>query len=446
MKVSLLVVSGPHKGQAFTFEKHDVFIVGRAKYSHFHLPRRDKFFSRTHFMIEVSPPLCRLMDMASTNGTFVNRQRVSEVDLRHNDLITGGDTAIRVKIETDESDNVTRRTVVTPSSLGPLVATPRRTHIEAADGKAGRHTVAESPSPSVDDQPSDKPPGVGQTITEDFPQRLAHFRLIETVGSGGMGVVYKAENERTGEMVALKCIRPAGVPSRSDFKRFSREASILEEMSHSRIVRLFEQGDADGRLYFSMEFIDGLNASRLLAQHGPLSVARAVGLICQLLDALEYAHSLKFVHRDIKPENILVEQLSGKDSIKLADFGLARIYQESRLSGLTMHGEIGGSLAFMPPEQITNFRNVQPASDLYSVGATLYNLLTGRYTYDFPKPFNKRILTILQNEPTPIRDRRPDIRPDLAQAIHCALSRDPQRRFVSAKVMRHALLPFTKIS
>src|SRR5262249_40419878 len=150
-----------------------------------------------------------------------------------------------------------------------------------------------------------------------------------------------------------------------------------------------EMGESNGQLYFAMDYVPGTDAGRLLKAHGPLPAGRAVALVCQLLEALEYAHAKGYVHRDIKPANLLVTEIGGREVAKLADFGLARVYQTSRLSGLTMMGDRGGTIAFVAPEQLTHFRDAKPAVDQYSAGATLYNLLTQRFVYDLPKQTEK---------------------------------------------------------
>ena len=132
--------------------------------------------------------------------------------------------------------------------------------------------------------------------------------------------------------------------------------------------------------------------------------------------------------------------MDGREVVKLADFGLARVYQTSQLSGLTMMGDRGGTIAFVAPEQLTHFRDAKPAVDQYSAGATLYNLLTQRFVYDLPKQAEKRLLMILQDNPVPIQARGFDIPPPLADIIHRALARDPEARFADVKEMRQALI------
>ncbi len=202
-------------------------------------------------------------------------------------------------------------------------------------------------------------------------------------------------------------------------------------------------GESGGLLYFAMDFVRGTDAAKLLKdQGGPLPVNRAVGLVLQLLDALAYAHDRGFVHRDIKPSNLLVIEGSGRDVVKLADFGLARVYCASRLSGLTMQGDMGGSIAFMAPEQLTNFRESKPAVDQYAAGATLYTLLTGRFIHDLPRALQRQILMVLQDDPVPILSRRRDLPRDLAEVIHRSLARAPRDRFTDVTTMRSALAPF----
>ena len=150
-------------------------------------------------------------------------------------------------------------------------------------------------------------------------------------------------------------MRTTGAGTAGDSDGGVRGASILKDLQHPNIVAFHEMGEADGELYFVMEYVAGIDAARMIADNdGPLGISSSVGIICQLLTALEYAHGQGFVHRDIKPQNMLLGRVDGRGVVKLADFGLARTYQSSRISGLTMMGDVRGTSQYMAPEQITN--------------------------------------------------------------------------------------------
>jgi serine/threonine-protein kinase len=396
MSLTLTVTAGPHAGQSFAFEGHDTFVVGRSKRSHLRLASKDRYFSRVHFLIEVNPPLCRLTDAGSRNGTYVNGARVKSADLRDGDEIKAGHTVLRVALD---------------------------------------------PGPEAAAEPAPVP----ETIVPADPARppaIPGYRIEREIGRGGMGVVYLAHREADGTRVALKTVAPAAAGNPKQVERFLREADILRRLDHANIVAFREMGQAAGRLYFAMDYVEGTSAGRLLKKRGPLAVAPAVRVMCQVLSALEYAHARGFVHRDIKPGNVLVTRSGRHLLARLADFGLARVYQGSQLSGLTIRGEMGGTMAFMPPEQVTDFRTARPAADQYSTAATLYLLLTGRFIHDFPEGAAKAVAVILHGEPVPIRSRRPDVPEGLAAAIHRALAKDPADRFADARAMRRALAPF----
>lgn len=257
-----------------------------------------------------------------------------------------------------------------------------------------------------------------------------------------MGVVYLALETAAARAVALKTVIPVMAGDQVAFDRFLREARILETLIHPNIVAFHEMNHADSQLYFAMEYVPGTDASRLVNSHGPLSVGRAVGLICQALEALDYAHAKGIVHRDIKPSNMMVTKVAGREVVKLTDFGLARAYQSSKLSGLTLTGDIGGTPAYMAPEQILDFRNVQPAADQFSIAATLYNLLTNCYIHDSPGRRELLLLKILEADPVPIQSRRRDLPLALAQVIHRALARQPEKRFPNVRKMRQSLAKF----
>jgi serine/threonine-protein kinase len=276
----------------------------------------------------------------------------------------------------------------------------------------------------------------------DIEQTVPGYRLLREIGRGSMGIVYLAGRDTDGKFVALKTITPAVAAGGPALQRFLREADILRQLDHPHIVRFLDMNGDDGQLWFAMDFVSGTDAGRLLSSEGPLAIPRAVGLISQLLEALEYAHGRGFVHRDIKPGNLLVTRRAGRETAVLADFGLARVYQASQLSGLTMTDATGGTPMFMPPEQITNYRETKPPADQYAAAMTLYNLLTGQYAFDSPPHLKLWIAMILEDDPVPIRTRRPEVPQELAEVIHRAMQKEAKDRFPDVRALRLALKKF----
>ena len=406
MQIILTVVSGPHSGQTFAFDQHDHFFVGRSKSAQFRLPEKDPYFSRMHFMVEMNPPACRLLDLGSRNGTHVNGKIVQTVDLTHGDVIQGGNTEIRVTLRDGQNDDAPE-------------------------------TLVRPPSATVPNPPS----AVSQIDSiETVNWQPAGYEFGGILGKGGMGIVYQAKRKSDGADVAIKMIKPAVLGNTDDYLRFRREIEILRQLNHPAIVQFMDAGDVSGLLFFVMEYVQGADAKVWVEQRPkPLAVPVAVKIISRVLDALEHAHQRGFVHRDVKPSNILICQDGKKLVVKLTDFGLARAYQDSKLSGLTLTGGICGTPKYMAPEQITDARRVQPASDQYSAAATLYWLLTQKNTHDFDDRMHIGLQQILTQEPVPIRNRRPDVPENLDAAIRRALSKDPAARFASAAEFRNAL-------
>jgi hypothetical protein len=451
LAITLAVTRGPHKGKTFTFRGHDLFFMGRSKKAHFRLPSKDMLVSRFHFMVEVNPPCCRLSDMDSRNGTYVNGRKVKEADLKNGDQINAGRTTILVSVEgglpvcgplTPTGVGAVRTKVVTVSHGRALPAPPEL----CSKNAPGACRFCANPATVAHDLGAAKFLLCDECRLQVSEERttFAGYLLIRKLGRGGMGIVHLAVRESDGAIVALKTIIPDATPGTAEVSRFLREAEILRRLSHPHIVSFSDMGEADGRLYFAMEYVPGIDAGRMAVNQGPLPIKKAARLACQLLAALQYAHAQHVVHRDIKPSNLLIARVDEQDVLKLGDFGLARVHQASKLSGLTLKHQGGGTLAFAAPEQLYNFRDVTPAVDQYSAAATLYYLLTGKLIYDFPKRPVMQLAFIMESSPVPIQERRPEIPDKLAQIIHQALDKEPWSRYTDVAEMHKALAPFCR--
>jgi hypothetical protein len=438
MRVILEVVQGPRKGRSFMFDRHDTFIVGRSRFVHCSMPE-DMALSRDHFMIEINPPQCEMRDLGSTNGTFVNNQRIDRIRLVSGDVIAAGQSIFRVRVE---------QAPISSSEAGIASGSGDRAEgsIQGAIRCAGCGAVAPQNLTIAGPVTGDKTEVVEwwcslcRSEASALPQPVPHYTTLKEVGRGAMGVVYQARHNGTGQIVALKLIMPETATTRTAIDRFYREMSVISQLRHPNIVEWYEQGMTRGQFWFAMEYVSGTNLEALAKeQPGRYPTNQACRLTCQILKGLEQAHQMGFVHRDIKPENILITSTAEGLIAKISDFGLAKSFRGVGLSGLTFSGEMRGTVPFMPPEQMLDFKTVTPLADLYATAATLYYMLTCKYIYDEPSGGGDLIRMLLEEQPIPIRKRRHDVPTGLAAVIEKCLARDPEARYKDATEMRKAL-------
>jgi serine/threonine-protein kinase len=433
MQVNLRVLAGPYTGQIFSFSQHDTFLIGRAPEAHLCLPD-DRFFSRNHCLLEIAPPRCFLRDLGSTNGTFVNSQRVREAYLKNGDRLQGGETVLQVEVTADSALDQN-------AGFSRGQTEPKRPAIIVVEClNCGRRDHAEASAP--DEHMT--------FLCEDCrlelrrqPQPVPGYEMVKVLGRGGMGCVMLARQQTTGRAVAIKTLLPEVAVSDKALRRFMREIDVAAALKHPNMVEFLDRGTSNGVVYLVTEFIDGADAAKLAAgRGGRLPYQETVLIIAQVLDALAYAHAQSYIHRDIKDQNILVSGSWPNATAKLTDFGLAKSFAQSGMSGMTMAGEVAGTVAYMPPEQIRNFRDVQPTSDIYSVGMTAYSLLTGEIALNLSPQASiaETIRAIFDQPHVPVRQRMPDVPEDLAEVIDRALAKDPNLRWQSAGAMRTALL------
>ncbi|MBW3597297.1 MAG: serine/threonine protein kinase [Planctomycetes bacterium] len=269
------------------------------------------------------------------------------------------------------------------------------------------------------------------------------YRLLEEIGHGGMGTVYKAEHVRLKRIVALKLLPENRLKEAHAVARFAREMEAVGRLEHPHIVRAMDAGEHDGLHYLVMEFVPGLDLSRLVHRHGPLSAADACEIARQAAVGLQHAHEHGLIHRDVKPSNLM---LTPAGEVKILDLGLALFGERPDAeTELTNSGQLMGTVDYMAPEQADDSHLVDIRADIYSLGATLYKLLCGAAAFDgakYPTPI-RRIGALLTHNPQPIAERRDDVPVELAAVAHRMLARDPNDRFSTPAEVAAALAPWT---
>jgi serine/threonine-protein kinase len=439
MRVILEVLQGPRKGRSFAFDRHDTFIVGRSRFVHCSMPE-DMALSRDHFMIEINPPQCELRDLGSTNGTFVNNQRVDRVRLASGDVILAGQNVFRVNVDLTPISSSEGGTQLGNRGDSSSIAAIR---CAGCGSPAPQNVTVAGPIDGNATEVVEWWCSLCRSESSALPQPVPHYTTLREIGRGAMGVVYQARHNQTGQIVALKLIMPETATTRTAIDRFYREMSVISQLRHPNVVEWYEQGMTRGQFWFAMEYVAGSNLEALAKeQPGRYSTTQACRLTCQILKGLEQAHRMGFVHRDIKPENVLIAHTSDGLLAKISDFGLAKSFRGVGLSGLTFSGEMRGTVPFMPPEQMLDFKTVTPLADLYATAATLYYLLSCKYIYDEPAGGGDLIRMLLEEHPVPIRKRRADVPQPLAAVIEKCLARDAQERYPDASSMRRVLKAF----
>jgi eukaryotic-like serine/threonine-protein kinase len=419
-RVILVVLNGALAGRQYELDCHQTLLAGRSKRAHLWL-KDDPHFSHNHFLLEALPPRCYLRDLGSRRGTFVNDHRVTETLLADGDVIGGGQTRIRVRLQ--------------PGSQPP-------------SGDFCCLACGASAASALDVAPPDLgPPGsflcdACRAGVLRHPDPVPGYRIERPLGHGGPGVVYLARREGTGDPVTLQLAAPE--PGQRAFAEFLDAVGPLRQLDHPRIARLHEAGMARGQFYFVSEYVESIDLTAELARLPPEKAARtACGVVCQLLEGLHVAHEHGLIHGNLKPANLLVVRAGAKLRTKVADFGLARLYEDFGFAGLTRNGETLGALAFTAPEQVRDCRYALPSADLYAAGAVLYHLLAGRPHHDFPAR-RDRYAVVLEDEAASLKLHRPRLPSGLTELVHKSVARRRRARFTSAAEMFHALLPFAQ--
>lgn len=275
-------------------------------------------------------------------------------------------------------------------------------------------------------------PTVGTTID-------GKIHIEERVGTGGIGTVYRARELSSDRLVAVKLLHPHLVNS-SFFERFRREAEIACDLHHHNVVTTLKYGQAsDGRPYLVMEYVEGMTLHQLITSRSPLDGIRALDLMLQIADAVAYAHGQGIVHRDLKPENMLVSRSEQQETIKLADFGMAKLLDQGR--DLTKTGTVIGSPYYIAPERWRDDHNGDERSDIYSLGCLFYLMVTGTLPFLAEDLKEIRRAHLYSTPPSPdVFADSLTLVPELSDIILRCIRRDRAERYESTRVLHRALL------
>jgi serine/threonine protein kinase len=287
--------------------------------------------------------------------------------------------------------------------------------------------------------------------------QLGQYRILDQLGQGGMGRVFKAQHRTMKRTVALKVLAPTLVQSDRAQELFLHEVRAAAQLNHPNIVAAYDANEGGGRYYLVMEYVDGPNFEQLVQSNGPLPLSQACDFIRQTALGLQCAHERGMVHRDIKPANLLVQRggNDGKsaDVVKISDFGLARLQApdaEARADKpaatiLTKENTVMGTPDYLSPEQARNLHKADIRSDLYSLGCTFYFLLTGQVPFPGGKAVEKLIRHGVE-QPTPIHELRPQIPAAVVAIIERLMAKQPNNRYQTPAELVEALAPFAASS
>jgi len=284
-------------------------------------------------------------------------------------------------------------------------------------------------------------PAAAQACEESM--QLGQYRLLEKLGQGGMGAVYKALHLRLEKVVALKVLTAGKTPPADDVARFEREMRAVGKLNHPNIIRATDAGEAGGTYYLVMEFVEGTDLHKLVKELGRLPLPEACELVRQAALGLQHAHEHRLIHRDVKPSNLF---LSAEGQVKVLDLGLARFHStQAGGDDLTASGQGMGTLDYMAPEQAQDARSVDIRADVYSLGCTLYHLLASHPPFGGPEYLGpaQKLAAHFQTVPRSIRAHRPDVPDALAMLLDRMLAKQPAGRPFTPGEVAEALAPFT---
>jgi len=452
-KVTLKVLQGSLSPKEFIFQERTTCVIGRALDCNILLPddQAHSTISRYHCLLDINPPDICIRDFGSLNGTYVNGEKIGqretgtdkdkakrliypEYDLKNGDQFKLGDSVFQVLVlnDTEKSSSLSSGENI------PLLTVP----------------VAEP-------DPLDKINLLLEKASENNDDLLCikGYNIVKELGKGSMGAVYLAQktdnSTQNHPLIALKLMLPKVESDPRAHRQFIRETKNTQLLNHKNIVKVHDVGCHDATFFFTTDYCEAGNVSQLIAeQGGKLPLYLALKILMQVLDGLEFAHTVKIpvvvladgkktsaiglVHRDLKPGNIMLTKADGVLQAKIADFGLAKAFDVAGLSGRTATGISAGTPYYMPRQQVINFKFAKPEVDVWAAAATFYKMVTGRYPRKYTQASDPW-LTTLKTPVTPIREHDASIPQALAKVIDQALIDQPEIYYKSASEFKDDL-------
>jgi len=409
----LTVIKGRHRGAELVLEEAKPYRLGRSRQCEIIL--EDPGISKIHCVLEPHAGSWGVRDLGSRNGTSVNGEKAMEKVLSPGDEIGVGESVLSFRLD--------------PIREAHDAAT------EAADSLPPTETFERMPPGDRQTLPK-QADGRDPLIGQDF----GAYRVVASIGTGGMGRVYRATHRATGKLAALKVIRDELTSDIKAVRRFIRSTKVALTLDHPNLVKVYDTGCVNGLYYFAMELIDGENLGSLLDQSRRgegIDPRQALDVIAQIAHALAYAQENGVVHRDVKPDNILL----GTDGVaRLADVCLVKTLADAGLTTSITHTLMSiGTMEYMPPEQMFDAKHVDHRADLYSLGATLYHMLSG--AEPFPgKRTKEKAADILAGNVVPLASVAPHLPEMLCHVVGKAMAVEAWQRYQSAQDMLKDLI------
>jgi tRNA A-37 threonylcarbamoyl transferase component Bud32 len=424
MPVRIHILKGNDVGNVILIPDGENRTLGRSKTADVRID--DPLLSRQHVRIAIQDGVARLTDLNSSNGTYLNGEKVAEARVVDGDRFKIGSHVFHIEVLPPGAaltgaagSRAAAAAAVAAIASGPPLVTRGELKFCRHCHKALAFEGIVEPTPGdvlcVDCAD-------GKTVESEL---IEGFQLIEKIGEGKLGPVFKARHLTLMKNVAIKVVRSDRAVDEQCLRRFMREAKIGGRLFHPHIVEMYDAAVSDGHYYISMEYVEGETLDERIHRTGPVAWQEATSIGLKVADALRYAFEHRIIHRNVRPANVF---LGRKGEVKLADFGLAKAVDETDPRLVTPPGVGKGTLFYTSPEQLTDARQADQRSDVYALGATLYFAVVGVPPFDAPS-VPEVVQNILEGHLVPVEMLRPDCPRELTVAIGTCLAREKERRF-----------------